>query len=193
MVKAIYSIFNRIGSAYHNRIVIPTMCKRFKECGINISIGRQSEITCENVSLGNNVHLGLRTCIMSTRAEVKIGSDVMFGPGVTIITGDHRTDIVGRTMYSITNDEKKPENDEDVIIGNDVWIGANVTILKGVRIDDGCVIAAGSVVTKSTPAGGVIIGGVPAKVIGQRFSEEDWNMHMEYLNRITSSNAALSD
>lgn len=58
-----------------------------------------------------------------------------------------------------------------VTIGNDVWIGANVVILPGVRIGDGAVLAAGAVVTKDVPAY-AIVGGVPAKVIRYRFSEE---------------------
>ena len=53
------------------------------------------------------------------------------------------------------------------VIGNDVWIGANVSIMAGVNIGDGCVIAAGAVVTKDIPAHS-IVGGVPAKVIKNR-------------------------
>lgn len=51
-----------------------------------------------------------------------------------------------------------------ISIGNNVWIGADVTVLKGVEIGDGSVIAAGSLVNRSIPAG-VLAGGVPAKVI----------------------------
>lgn len=51
-----------------------------------------------------------------------------------------------------------------IVIGNKVWIGTNVTVLKGVKIGDGCVIAAGSLVTKDIPAN-CLAGGVPAKVI----------------------------
>lgn len=57
------------------------------------------------------------------------------------------------------------------IIGNDVWIGANVTINRSVKIGDGAIVAAGSVVTKDVPAY-AIVGGVPAKILKYRFDEK---------------------
>ncbi len=65
----------------------------------------------------------------------------------------------------------KPYNGYLVDIGNDVWIGCKVIILPGVKIGDGAVIAAGSVVTKSIPPYAVV-GGNPCKFIKWRFSEE---------------------
>ena len=59
-----------------------------------------------------------------------------------------------------------------VEIGNDVWIGANVVVLDGVKIGDGAVIAAGAVVTKDVLPYQVV-GGVPAKHIKFRFSEDE--------------------
>lgn len=58
-----------------------------------------------------------------------------------------------------------------VEIGNDVWIGANVTIVNGVRIGDGAIIGANSVVIHDVPAYAVY-GGVPAKLMRYRFSEK---------------------
>ena len=57
--------------------------------------------------------------------------------------------------------------ESEINIGRDVWIGANSIILKGVTIEDGAVIAAGSVVNKSIPAN-EIWGGIPARRIGER-------------------------
>jgi len=58
-----------------------------------------------------------------------------------------------------------------VIIGNDVWIGARSMVMGGIKVGDGAVIAAGAVVTKDVPPYAVV-GGVPARVITYRFSEE---------------------
>lgn len=57
------------------------------------------------------------------------------------------------------------------IIGNDVWIGHGATILNGIRIGDGAIVGAGSVVTKDVPAYSIVAGN-PAKVIRYRFSEK---------------------
>jgi virginiamycin A acetyltransferase len=64
----------------------------------------------------------------------------------------------------------------DTVIGNDVWIGRDVTIMPGVTIGDGAIIATRSVVTKDVDPY-TIVGGNPAKLIKNRFSEEkikDW-------------------
>lgn len=58
-----------------------------------------------------------------------------------------------------------------IVLEDDVWIGVGVRVLSGVRLGQGCVVAAGSVVTKSFPPFSVI-GGNPAKIIKMRFSED---------------------
>ncbi|MFI3326454.1 MAG: CatB-related O-acetyltransferase [Clostridia bacterium] len=58
-----------------------------------------------------------------------------------------------------------------LIIGNDVWIGESTRVLEGVTIGDGAIVAAGAVVTKDVPPY-AIVGGVPAKIIKYRFTQE---------------------
>lgn len=58
-------------------------------------------------------------------------------------------------------------------IGNDVWVGANSVIRQGVRIGDGAVIGAGSVVTKDVQEN-TIVCGAPAKFLKKRFDDETW-------------------
>lgn len=63
------------------------------------------------------------------------------------------------------------DNKGDIVIGNDVWIGYEAVILAGVTIGDGAIIGTRAVVTKDVPPY-TIVGGVPAKSIKKRFSEE---------------------
>lgn len=63
------------------------------------------------------------------------------------------------------------DNKGDIVIGNDVWIGYEAVILAGVTIGDGAIIGTRAVVTKDVPPY-TIVGGVPAKPIKKRFSEE---------------------
>ena len=96
----------------------------------------------------------------------------MFAPNVTVVTGSHRYDIVGKYMKEIDNSQKLPENDQDVIFEGDNWIASNAIILKGVTVGKGAIVAAGAVVTKNVPPYS-IVGGAPAKVLKMRFTAEE--------------------
>lgn len=63
------------------------------------------------------------------------------------------------------------DNKGDIVIGNDVWIGYEAVVMQGVTIGDGAIIGARAVVTKDVPPY-TIVGGVPAKPIRKRFSDE---------------------
>lgn len=63
------------------------------------------------------------------------------------------------------------DNKGDIVVGNDVWIGYEAVIMAGVTIGDGAIIGTRAVVTKDVPPY-TIVGGVPAKTIRKRFSEE---------------------
>lgn len=131
-----------------------------------------------NLSVGDYTSIPKGSVFYCTEAPLIIGKKVIFGPRPTIITGDHRIDVVGK--YIMDSNDKLPENDAAVVIEDDVWTGANVTILKGVTIGRGSVVAAGAVVTKSCPPYS-IIGSVPAKVLKMRFSVEAMNIHERLL------------
>lgn len=128
----------------------------FRKCGRNVKFGHGCDFSHESIELGNDVYIGPGAKFMSAISSIKIGNKVMFGSGVTILGGDHRTDVVGEYMWDVKR--KLPENDQDVVIEDDVWIGANVLILKGVRIGRGCIVGAGSVVVKNIPAYTIYVG-----------------------------------
>lgn len=130
----------------------------------------------KHISIGNNVYIGRGAFMLAQHSHISIGDDTAIGPNVTVIGGDHRFDIVGKAINRYTDADKLPENDRPVVIGPDVWIGSNATVLKGVEIARGSIVAAGAVVTRSFPPYS-ILAGVPARVIGRRFGEEQAAEH----------------
>lgn len=87
---------------------------------------------------------------------VEIGNENMFGPDVYIADSNHE-------VRPGVSPKSLPMQKGTVKIGNNCWIGAKVVILKNVELGEGCVVAAGAVVTKSFPPGSVILG-VPARL-----------------------------
>ena len=156
-----------------DRLWAPVWKRGMRYCGRGVYLRPMSSDIkgIENRSVGDGTSIPKGSTIYCADAPLTIGRKVIFGPRPTIITGDHRIDIIGKYIIDVTVDEKLPENDLPVVIEDDVWCGANVTILKGVTIGRGSVVAAGAVVTKSFPPYS-IIGGVPAKLLKMRFTEE---------------------
>lgn len=183
MLRKLYNLgvaFSLLLPYLWDRLWCPFYKRLMKHCGHNVYL-RPSATDIKglkNLSVGNYVSIPKGSVLYCTEAELRIGNKVIFGPKPTIITGDHRIDVVGK--YIIDSHEKSPNNDMPVIIGDDVWTGANVTILKGVTIGRGSVIAAGAVVTKSCPPYSVI-GGVPAKIIKYRFTIDEVLAHEKEL------------
>lgn len=106
--------------------------------------------------------------------QLTIGNYCSIGPEtVFMLGGEHSYDNLStypfRTMYQMAPHEALSRG--PVIVEDDVWIGTRALILSGVRIGQGAIIAAGSVVNKDVPPY-AIVGGVPAKVIKYRFSPE---------------------
>ena len=175
--RGLYKLPIKLGNLTHRIFREPIIRRSFAECGKDVRVPRHCIILgIENVRVGDNVSFGENTRILSTRANVIMGSHIMFGPNVTMVTGDHRTDVIGKFMIDVKDSDKRIEDDMDIIIEDDVWIGNGANILKGVKIGRGSVVAAGAVVTKDVEPYS-IVGGVPAKAIGTRFSEEQIREH----------------
>lgn len=110
------------------------------------------------LSTGNNVWIG-NNCFLC--GKVEIGNDVMIGPNVSIPGAEHNHEKIDLPM------RKQGNTIKGTIIGNDVWIGANAVILDGIKIGEGSIIAAGSVVTKDVEPYSMVAG-VPAKLVKKR-------------------------
>ena len=78
----------------------------------------------KNVYCGDDVHIAEGVCFFCSRAKINIGSHVMISRESLLVTGRHKTDILGKYMTEITNAEKEPDDDKDINIGDDVWIGS---------------------------------------------------------------------
>jgi maltose O-acetyltransferase len=156
-----------------DRLSMFIMRPLFKKHGKNVLFfPRKSEFTYENLSIGNKVFIGYGASFLATRSQIVIKDNVMFGPKVTIRGGNHSSHIVGKLMTDYKNEDKKPEDDQPVVIENDVWVGTGAIILKGVTIGRGAIIAAGAVVTGNVPPY-AIYGGIPAKLLKFRWDMEN--------------------
>lgn len=152
----------------------------------------------ENVSLINSTigdfsYVNRNSIIKNT----SIGKFCSIGPNVQIILGKHPSTFVSsHPMFYANNKPFKTFSDKTYFkeydsaeIGHDVWIGEGVLIPGGIRIGNGAIITARSVVTKDVEPYS-IVGGVPAKHIKYRFEDEIvktindsewWNWNVEHL------------
>lgn len=189
----IIRLFNKIKN-YCDKIRSYVICKQFRTCGKTvrieklgkligakfISIGDMSSIqqmtyltAWENfrnqkftpeIAIGDNCHIGAFNHITCVN-KIEIGDGFVSGKWVTITDnshGDTKFDTLRQPVSTRLVFSKGP-----VIIGRNVWVGDKATILAGVKIGDGAVVGANSVVTKDVPSYS-IVGGNPAKVISYK-------------------------
>ena len=131
----------------------------------NVFIGQYSQIRARDGQIEIEEGANISTfCHIGTAAKISIGKNCLFGSGCYIGglahgTGDLETAIVDQPM----------EEPQGVIIEENVWLGAHVIVNDGVRIGQGAVVGAGSVVTKDIPPA-TICAGVPARILRERQS-----------------------
>jgi acetyltransferase-like isoleucine patch superfamily enzyme len=171
--------------------------------GQNVKLGKNSGVY-ENAVIDNGVEIGDFSYINTGTniASGIIGKYTSIGSNCQIGMYEHPINYVSTSPYfyqswrnilgtkeNLWNEIKNPPS-----IGNDVWIGNNSVILQGVKIGDGAVIAAGAVVTKDVDPYAVV-GGVPAKPLRKRFTDEQisyllnlkwWDMGLEELKEYKS-------
>lgn len=131
----------------------------------------------ECVRVGNGTYGELHILSYLPEAEeLVIGNHVSMAPDVHfILSGNHQT----RTLftYPILSTLEKRHHPLDslskgpIIVEDEAWIGYGVTVLSGVTLGKGCIVAAGSVVTRDIPPY-AIAGGNPARIIRYRLPED---------------------
>lgn len=117
------------------------------------------------IGLNSQINQG---CLFDCREGIVIGNSVSISHRVSIFTGSH--DVQDRGFRY---------KGGSVVVDDFAWIGANATILPSVHIGEGAVVAAGAVVTHDVPPYS-IVGGVPAKKIGERGRGLDYKCNWPY-------------
>lgn len=161
-----YAVFSHLpmhpfpGGRLFNWFRFWAVSKVLRKCGEGVLVknkcyfGEGSRLTIGNNSqLGQNAHLV---------GDIVIGNDVLMGPDVVMMATSHRHERIDIPMI-----QQGEAAEKEIRLGNDIWVGTRVIILPGVRIGDGCIIAAGAVVSTSFPPFS-IVGGVPAKLLKVR-------------------------
>ena len=147
----------------------------FLSCGKDLHVGRGSRLWApERIAIGNSVYIGKEVLI---ECNAEIGDYVLIANRVAFVgrhDHDFRTIGVPVRFSPWIGSRKKisPHRGAKVVVESDVWIGYGATVLSGVTLGNGTIVAAGSVVTKSTPAYAIVAGN-PARIVGQRFANPE--------------------
>lgn len=182
LLKALFKIANICCRDFENRVryknaVIDGGVCLTEDTVVGIKTHILENCIINKSQIGNYSYIG-RNCLIQNS---HIGNYCSIANDVFIGLGKHPLDMFStsplfyrkKNTFDITIivRDKDFNEYENIIIGNDVWIGARAIILDGVAVGDGAVIAAGSVVTKDVEPY-MIVGGIPAKPIKKRTTED---------------------
>ena len=162
-------------SKFGREVIVEDKCAIF-ECAFDDHTAVYSNCSLSDVRLGSYSYINEH----SSTANVSVGKFSSIGPHFVCGSGGHPTNFISTSPVfystrrqcgvSFTETNYFVERHETTV-GNDVWIGARVFVKDGVRVGNGALIAAGAVVIRDVPDY-ALVGGVPAKVIRYRFSED---------------------
>jgi acetyltransferase-like isoleucine patch superfamily enzyme len=162
--KIVYGKFLKLG----DHVYISALATQGVFIGDQVGIGAFSRVVVSTslnsigsfIRIGSNVGVG-EFAYLGGAGGLEIGNDTIIGQYFSCHPENHIYDNVDALIrhQGVTR--------QGIHIGSNCWIGSKVTVLDGVTIGNGCIIAAGAVVTKSFPDN-CVIGGVPARVIKMR-------------------------
>jgi chloramphenicol O-acetyltransferase type B len=143
-------------------------------------LGAQEAVDCGRATVGAHTYGDFTVSVgRGERARVCIGAYCSIATGARfVVGGNHRPDWIStypfRVMWGMSGawTDGHPRPERDIVVGNDVWIGLDALILPGARIGDGAVVGARAVVTGEVRPY-AIVGGVPAREVRRRFSDEE--------------------
>lgn len=158
-ISAYHSKFEGHNKIGHDAVVA------YSEVGYGTLIGQNSYIT--RTKIGRYSQVGF----VGQIGAHPIHTIASIHPAFYSTTGQMGFTYVNKTVFDEFKYADK-DNKWSIVIGNDVWIApSNVKIVQGITIGDGAVVMVDAVVTKDVPPY-AIVGGVPAKIIGYRFEDE---------------------
>lgn len=160
IMRLIRTIIKKVKWRLKNKHNFTKMNNCFDDSKVTVGKGTYGLLTIQNHSIDNYY------CRIGSFCS--IADDVVF-----LVADEHRLDSLSTFPFKVKFklDNKEALSRGDIKIDDDVWIGQGAIILSGVHAGQGSVIAAGAVVTHDVPPYS-IVGGIPAKVIKYRFSDE---------------------
>jgi acetyltransferase-like isoleucine patch superfamily enzyme len=144
--------------------IAPT-ARIFGEPGRPVVIGSGCSIAADAflhgpITLADGVSINARASLDGGARGIALGRGTRVASGAVLYAFDHGLDP-DRDIRD------QPVTSRGIVVGEDVWIGANAGVTDGVAVGDHAVVAMGAVVTKDVPAW-AMVGGVPARVLGDR-------------------------
>lgn len=145
-----------LNGAYHSPAEVQELFARLTGTPVNRTLGLVPPFHTDfgrNIRIGDNVFINADCCFQD-QGGITIGNRALIGHRVVLATLNHAEPVTERgTLLPAP-----------ISIGDDVWIGAGAVVCPGVSIGAGAIVAAGAVLTRNVPAG-VVVGGVPARVL----------------------------
>lgn len=148
--------------------------KAFGAIGKGCIIGEHCSLVPPNMYLGDYVMLQDHTNFISHKGRLVVKKYSVISSSCVIVPSTHLA-APGVPFYYQAK-EHCGDEDHTIEIDEDCWVGARSILLPKSRLGRGCIVAAGSVVSKPVPPYAVV-GGVPAKIIGVKFDKEDVLLH----------------